>query len=120
MKEAQNQRRALLVAKKTNSETDGGNPAKRYQEKSLKTETSQMSTHSLAFSVYLISVRRNEAQISWLKTILNWIGCLNWMRRFAGKEGEDQQESYAKFKKRKTNGLFFYTRIVEVILKKSE
>ena len=42
------------------------------------------------------------------------------MRRYASKEGEDQQESYAKFKKRKTKGLFFYTRFVEVVLKKSE
>ena len=42
------------------------------------------------------------------------------MRRYAGKEGEYQQESYAEFMKRKTKGMFFYTRIVKVVLKKSE
>ena len=41
------------------------------------------------------------------------------MRRYAGKEGEYQQESYAKFMKRKTKGIFFYTRIVKVVLKKA-
>ena len=42
------------------------------------------------------------------------------MRRYAGKEGEYQQEQYAKFMKRKTQRMFFYTRIVKVVLKKSE
>ena len=42
------------------------------------------------------------------------------MRRYAGKEGEYQQEPYAKFMKRKTKGKFFYTRIVKVVLKASE
>ena len=42
------------------------------------------------------------------------------MRRYAGKEGEYQPESYAEFMKRKTKGMFFYTRIVRVVLKKSE
>ena len=92
MNEAQNQRRALKVAKKINSETDGGNPAKRFQENSLKIETSQTITQSLAFSVFLNSVRRNETQSPLVENFVNWIGCLNWMRRFAGKEGEYQQE----------------------------
>ena len=42
------------------------------------------------------------------------------MRRYAGKVGEYQQEPYAEFMKRKTKGKFFYTRIVKVVLKKSE
>ena len=42
------------------------------------------------------------------------------MRRYAGKEGDYQQETYAEFMKRKTKGMFFYTRFVNVILKKSE
>ena len=72
------------------------------------------------FQSILILLEGMKLKVSWLKTFLNWIGCLNWMRRHAGKEGEYQQESYAKFKKRKTKGLFFYTRFVEVVLKKSE
>ena len=47
-------------------------------------------------------------------------GCLNRMRRYAGKGVEYQQESYAEFLKRKTKGMFSYTRIVKVVLKKSE
>ena len=54
------------------------------------------------------------------KIFLKSIGFLNWMRCYAGKEGEYQQESYAEFLKRKTKGMFFYTRIVKVVLKKSE
>ena len=42
------------------------------------------------------------------------------MRRYAGEEGEYQQESYAKFMKRKTKGMFFYTWNGKVVLKKSE
>ena len=42
------------------------------------------------------------------------------MRRYASKEGEYQQKSYAKFLKRKTKGMFFYTRFVKVVLKKTE
>ena len=42
------------------------------------------------------------------------------MRRYAVKECEYQQESYAEFMKRKAKGLFIYTRIVKVVLKESE
>ena len=42
------------------------------------------------------------------------------MRRNAGKEGEYQQESFAKIMKRKTKGTFFYTWIGKVVLKKGE
>ena len=72
------------------------------------------------FQSILILLEGTKLKVSWLKVILNWIGCLNWMRRYAGREGEYQQESYAKFMKRKTKGMFFNTRIVKVVLKKSE
>ena len=42
------------------------------------------------------------------------------MRRYAVKEGEYRQESYVEFMKRKAKGMFFYTRIVKVVLKESE
>ena len=42
------------------------------------------------------------------------------MRRYAVKEGEYHQESYAEFKKREAKGMFFYTRIVKVVLKESD
>ena len=42
------------------------------------------------------------------------------MRRYAGKEGEYQQESFAKIMKRKAKGMFFNTRIGKVVLKKGE
>ena len=42
------------------------------------------------------------------------------MRRYAVKEGEYQQEQYAKFMKRKTQRMFFYTRIITVVLNQSE
>ena len=72
------------------------------------------------FQSILILLEGTNFKISWLKTFLNWIGCLNWMRRYAGKEGEYQQESYAKLMKRKTKAMFFSTRDVKVVLKKSE
>ena len=49
----------------------------------------------------LILLEGTTLKVSSLKTFLNWIGCLNWMRRYAVKEGEYQQESYAKFIKEK-------------------
>ena len=42
------------------------------------------------------------------------------MRHYAGKECEYQQEPYAKIMKWETKGMFFYTRIVKVVLKKDE
>ena len=72
------------------------------------------------FLSILILLEGTKFKISWLKTFLNWIGCLNRMRHYAGKECEYQQESYAKFMKIKTKGMFFSTRVVKVVLKKSE
>ena len=66
-----------------------------------------------------IMLEGTKLKVSWLKVFLNWTGCLNWMRSYAVKEGEYQQDSYAKLMKRKTKGMF-YTRIVNVVLKKSE
>ena len=72
------------------------------------------------FQSILILLEGTKLKVSWLKTFLNWIACLNWMRRYAGKECEYQQEPYAKIMKWETKGMFFYTRIVKVILKASE
>ena len=72
------------------------------------------------FQTILILLEGTKLKVSWFKVFLNWIGCLNWMRSYAVEEGEYQQESYAKYMKRKTKGMFFYTRIVKVFLKKSE
>ena len=43
------------------------------------------------FQSILILLEGMKPKVSWLKTFLNWIGCLNWMRRYAGKEFEYQQ-----------------------------
>ena len=53
------------------------------------------------FQSILILLEGTKLKDSWLKIFLNWIGCLNWMRRYASKEGEYQQKSYAKFLKKK-------------------
>ena len=42
------------------------------------------------------------------------------MRRYAGKEFEHEQESYAKIMKRKTKGIIFVTWIEKVVKKWSE
>ena len=76
---------------------------------------------SLAFSVCAVSVRGNVTQsLKVANCSPVQLDVWNWMRRYAGKEGEYQQESYAEFLKRKTKGMFIYTRIVKVVLKKSE
>ena len=120
MNEAQNQRRALLVEKKSipkPMEEIQPNVIKKIAWKSRRVNWLRILW---PFQYIFLLLEGTKLKVSWLKTILSWIGCLIWMRRYAGKKGENQQESYAKFMKRKTKGMFFYTRIVEVVLKKSK
>ena len=84
-----------------------------------KTELDYRGT-SNGYAIFGLFILCRNSKSQGCKVFLNSIGCLNWMRRYAGKEGEYQRESYAEFMKRKTKGMFFYTRIVRVVLKKSE
>ena len=115
MNEAQNQRRTFLVAKRNKSKTDGGNPAKRYQEKSSKIQTSQMITNSVAFSVYLVSVRMKETQDFLIENFSSmelkvWTGCIVKHRTSLKNKQNHTQKLW-----RKTKGMFFGTWIEEVV-----
>ena len=117
MKEAQNQRRELLFTKKIKSETDGAKP---YQENSFKIETSQMITHSLAFSVYLVSVRMKVTQDFLIEKNSSmefsvWTGCIVMQRT-----GLKTKQNHTQKLWRKTKGIFLGTWIENVVEKWSE
>ena len=76
MNEAQNQRRALLIAKKINSETHGGNPAKSYQHNWAWLSWRVERLRNLcSFQSVLFLLEGTKLKVSWLKTFSQF----NWM-----------------------------------------
>ena len=98
-----------LRAKKFNTNTNSGRAAKIYQENSLKIETNQMILHSLAFSVYLVSVRRKGTEKFLLENTSSmelkvWTGCIVLHRTSLKTKQNHTQKLW-----RKTKGIFLGT-----------
>ena len=76
MNEAQNQRRALLIAKKINSGTHGGNPAKSYQDNwAWLSWRVERLLNLCSFQSVLFLLEGTKLKVSWLKTFSQF----NWM-----------------------------------------